>query len=219
MSIVNRLKAPNILILTEFDKDFNSVKQFIRNLLGFNTYTIYNIKLTQLKTAPTIWIDNCYLLITVEKSSNHLKEIFEEQFNYMKKFLESGGKILTLPSCLESNKYKIEKNVFIYDGYYEFELNYEKNHLKKVNLFLNDQIYSYNNHHFVSKICPNYYDIEGISGDVIQNKKSEILIKDTFRDIFTKELKLKSSEINELKPLEYIILTKSNVSYIFKSCK
>ena len=133
MSIVNRLKAPNILILTEFDKDFNSVKQFIRNLLGFNTYTIYNIKLTQLKTAPTIWIDNCYLLITVEKSSNHLKEIFEEQFNYMKKFLESGGKILTLPSCLESNKYKIEKNVFIYDGYYEFELNYEKNHLKKEN--------------------------------------------------------------------------------------
>jgi hypothetical protein len=217
-AVVNRLKAPNILILTEFDKDFNSVKNFIRNLLGFNSYTIYNIKLTQLKKAPTIWIDNCYLLITIEKSSSHLKEIYEEQLNYMKNYLESGGKILTLPSCLDSNnKYKTEifneKIVFIYDGDYDFESNYEKNLLKKEKILFNNQIYSFCNHHYVSKVCPNYYDIEGICTDSIQNKKlNDTLMNDTFRDLLTNELKLKTTEINELKPLEYIVLTKNNVS-------
>ena len=141
MSVLNRLKAPNILILTEFDKDFNSIKSFIRNLLGANSYTIYNIKLTQLRTTPAIWIDNCHLLVTIEKSS-HLKEIYDEQYSYMKKYLESGGKILSFPSCLDTNKFKLEvfnENKFlIYDSKYEFEANFEERNFsfKQFHLFL-----------------------------------------------------------------------------------
>ena len=220
MSIANRFKAPNILILTEFDNDFNSIKNFIRSILGYNSYTIYNVKLTQLKAIPEIWIDNCHLLVTIEKSNN-LNDVYEDQYQYMKKYLQTGGKILSVPSWLDNKKYKIEvfqeKKIFVYEGNFEFELQYERENLKKQNSAWNSYIYSYNDQHWISKICPNPKDIE--KSNSAENKSAEILVQEIFQSLLTKGLNLKLNEKHELKPHAYYILSKSNVSNVSNASK
>lgn len=226
-SLVTRFKAPNILILTELENDFNSIKNFIRNLLGINSYTIYNIKLSQLKSTPAIWMDNCCLLVTVEHS-NHSKNIYEEKFSYIKKYLKTGGKILSIPSCYELSdkyltKYYNDLPFLVYNLNYDFELDYENESVCKETdnayyntLNLAQYIYSFNKQHWVSKIVPNYYDLESLNEtQKSEFFKSDATLKQLFLKLFLEEFKLKlieNSQINR-KTEPYYIFTKSKVRF------
>jgi hypothetical protein len=211
MSVINRLKAPNILILTEFDNDFNSIKSFIRTILGNNSYTIYNINSTQLKKTPDILIDNCRLLVTIENNKNEISNQ-EEEYNFMKKYLDNGGKLLSFPSKIEIDKYKLEKfnnnNLFIYDSNFQFEFKYNQE-AKESYLNLSTFIYSYNKqNHWISKVNPTFFKNDCDNRESLECKS---FLKDIFYNLFTKELNLKPVE-NTLKPKPYNILTKSKVS-------
>lgn len=212
MSASSLHKAPNILILSESDEEFSSLKDFIKNLLGINSYTIYNMKMAQLKNLPSLWMDNCYLLISVESSADSRDSAIDEKVNYIKTFLNLGGNVLSIPSTneidkpllkeLSDKKCTISTINFPYDKDYSIS-GYEKNNLNLPEKNLNDLIYFYkvNGEHWFSKVVPNY------------KSSSENFVEDLFSQLFLDKLKLKKSEkINfELQP--YYIFSKNKVNY------
>jgi hypothetical protein len=213
MSATGLHKAPNILILSESDEEFSSLKDFIKKLLGINSYTIYNMKMAQLKNLPSLWMDNCCLLISVESTADAQDTAVNEKINYIKTFLNLGGNVLSIPSAngidkpllkeFTDKKLTISSIKFPCDS--EYSLNgFEKNILNSTEKDLNDLIYSYkvNGEHWFSKVVPSF------------QSSSETYVEDVFMKLFIDKLNLKKSEkINsELQP--YYVFSQNKVNFL-----
>lgn len=90
-------KAPNILILSNDQDKFTTIRIQLREILGINSFTVYNVTTTELQNS-TVWMNNCRLLIDIESKTN--SSIFKE-------FLKQGGNVLTV--CTD-NVYQEKEN-------------------------------------------------------------------------------------------------------------
>jgi hypothetical protein len=234
MPVKTLSKAPNILIMTENDDEFNSLKSLLKNLLGLNSYTIYNVRLTQLKTVQKVWIDNCYLLVSVEQSDvDESTRILK--MDCFEKYLGAGGKILSVPSSDECEKVSIknlnDNTLAVYDGDYFFEQSYRENYLQTkksqefetlIYSFSPNKKYSSNDQadgiHWLTKIYPvtKYLKcFDSTQNNILQQHEGRLFR--LFSDILTQKLQLKQvkshTECLMAKPEPYHIMTKNKVDF------
>lgn len=163
-------KAPNILVISNNEEKFKDFRDFLRNLIGINAYTIYNVNYDQLDKLPSIWMDNCQLLVNFfdnNKTENH----------FTKEFFINGGKVLSLPDVesyeiTQLNGYKCLISSFKYDIYQE-ECEKEAYLNDYISLFMrNNGIYC------ISRLIPIYSD-------------SQPFLNETYFNLFTQKFGLK----------------------------
>lgn len=161
--ISNSKIPPNILIFTDNEIEFKKLKNFFLSLLGTNSYTIYNLTTKDFQKSST-WIPSCVLLITLE-TFNSPHSVLNEKTESFKKFIKSGGRILSLPTLndnLERQHLKVDNryNIFYHKENFLFESLYEncmKKEWKNIPKNLKDLFYIYEltdseGSHFVSKV-------------------------------------------------------------------
>jgi len=76
--------SPNILVTTDDEQEFQLVKTFLKIILGSNSYTIYKINSTELKSP--LWMTNCALNINIDSKNKISHSSFQE-------FLKLGGEL------------------------------------------------------------------------------------------------------------------------------
>ncbi len=208
----------------------------MRNVLGVNSYTIYNVKPTQLALMQTqaIWMDNCRLLLSTEDTACTAKAKFFE------KYLETGGKILSLPNL--SNQLDVQIKEFngnrfaVYSGEYFFEQSYKTSgcHVRHspMPLLYNEYIYSFSMNskdllankdhgiHWISKICPILTNLKCLySNERDSFDKYQEALEQIFRDLLTQEMNLKRVELGtdcqSIKSEPYTIISKNQVRRCF----
>lgn len=147
--------SPNILISTESDLEFQTLRSFLKSLLGVNSYTIYKVNSQEL--SKQLWMKNCQLLIDV--NTNQLDSDKLKCFDH---FLKQNGKILSLPSStVKEQEVKsfndlsllLSKNDFPFESVYQNDMNVSKHYLFDESfrqIFFYYQVYS--GTHYVTKV-------------------------------------------------------------------
>lgn len=119
---------PNILVLTDDQNEFEKIKLFVQEILGKNSYTIYNLTSSDLHKS-SLWVPSCRLLISSEQF-NLSDQALDNKMKSFIGYMSNGGKILSLPALndnLERDQKSIKRETFFYHkDKYLFELKYEK---------------------------------------------------------------------------------------------